>query len=85
MSYGKTLVQSTWSKEETDSIGSQRLSHKDLRHDRTNCDAKTAQISKKKAYTVKIEIEAEGLSHPKSIDILTVLRLISCPDLVILA
>ena len=26
MSYGKTLFQSTWSKEETDSIGSQRLS-----------------------------------------------------------
>ena len=34
---------------------------------------------------IKIESEAEGLSRPKSIGILTVLRCISCPDLVILA
>ena len=34
---------------------------------------------------MKIEIEAEGLSRPKSIGILTVLRCISCPDLAILA
>ena len=33
---------------------------------------------------IKIESEAEGLSRPKSIGILTVLRCISCPDLVIL-
>ena len=36
-------------------------------------------------FTIKIESEAEGLSRPKSIGILTVLRCISCPDLVILA
>ena len=34
---------------------------------------------------IKIESEAEGLSRPKSIGILTVLRCISCTDLVILA
>ena len=36
-------------------------------------------------FTIKIESEAEVLSRPKSIGILTVLRCISCPDLVILA
>ena len=34
---------------------------------------------------IKIESEAEGLSRPKWIGILTVLRCLSCPDLVILA
>ena len=34
---------------------------------------------------IKIEIDADGVSPPKSIGILTVLRCISCPDLVILA
>ena len=34
---------------------------------------------------MKIESEVEGLSRPKSRDILTALRCISCPDLVILA
>ena len=36
-------------------------------------------------FTIKIEGEAEGLSPLKSIGILTVLRCISCSDLVILA
>ena len=39
----------------------------------------------KKAFIIKNEIEAEGLSRPKSIGILTVLRCISGPNLVILA
>ena len=39
----------------------------------------------KKDSTIKFESEAEGLSRPKSIGILTVLRCISCPDLVILS
>ena len=52
MIYGKTLVQSTWSREETDSIGSQRLSHLDLRHGltKTKSDTKTVQISKKNSF-----------------------------------
>ena len=46
---------------------------------------KTAQISKKIDFKNKIESEAESFSRLKSISILTVLRCISCPDLVILA
>ena len=52
---------------------------------RIKFDTKAAQISKKKYFRIKIESEAEGLSRPKSIGISTVLRCISCPDLVILA
>ena len=85
MSYGKTLVQSTWWKEETDSIGSQRLSHYDLRTVPLNVIQKQRKYVRKIDFTIKIESEAEGLSRPKSIGILTVLRCISCPDLVILA
>ena len=46
--------------------------------------SKTAVISKKINFTIKNEIDAEGLSRPKSIGILTVLRCISAPNLVIL-
>ena len=53
------------------------------RHGRTKCDTKTAQ--RKIAFTIKIEIDAEGLSRPKSMDILTALRCISGPNVVILA
>ena len=52
---------------------------------RTRYDTKTAQISKTIDFTIDIESDAEGLSHLKSIGILTVLRCISCPDLVVLA
>ena len=40
---------------------------------------------RKIAFTIKNEIEAEGLSRPKSTGILAVLRCISGPNLVILA
>ena len=50
-----------------------------------NVIQKQRKLVRKIAFTIKIEIEAGGLSHPKSIGILTVLRCISCPDLVILA
>ena len=40
---------------------------------------------RKIAFMIKIEIDAEGVSSSKSIGILTVLRCISCPDVVILA
>ena len=40
---------------------------------------------RKIAFTIKNEIQAEGLSRPKSTGILTVLRCISGPNLVILA
>ena len=40
---------------------------------------------RKIAFTIKNEIEAEGLSRPKSTAILTVLRCISGPNLVIVA
>ena len=40
---------------------------------------------RKIAFTIKNEIEAEGLSRTKSTGILTVLRCISGPNLVILA
>ena len=43
------------------------------------------QISKDIAFTIKNKIEAEGLSRPKSMRILTVLRCNSGPNLVILA
>ena len=51
----------------------------------TKCDTKTAQISEKNSFTIKNEIEAESLSLPKSIRIITVLRLIPGPNLVILS
>ena len=85
MIFGKTLILSTWSREETDSIGSKRLSHYDLRHGLTKCEKKTAQIIKKNGFTIKNEIEAERLSRPKSKGILTALRCISGSNLVILA
>ena len=46
---------------------------------------KTAQISKKNAFTIENEIEADSLSRRKSTGILTVLRSISGPNLVIVA
>ena len=48
-------------------------------------DTKTMQISKKITFMFKNEIEAEGLSDPKSTGISTVIKCISRPNLVILA
>ena len=50
-----------------------------------NAIQKQGKYLRKIPLTIEIEIEAEGLSSPKSIRILIVLRCISCPDLVILA
>ena len=50
MIYSKTLVQLTWSREESDSNGSQWLSQYDLQHSLTKCDTKTSQISKKNSF-----------------------------------
>ena len=50
-----------------------------------NVIQKYRKEGRKIAFTIKIEIEAEGLSHPKSKEVFTVLRCPSCPDLVILA
>ena len=50
-----------------------------------NVIQKQTKWKRKIAFTIENEIEAEGLSCPKSIGILTVLRCISRPDLVIVA
>ena len=86
MIYGKTLSQVQFSQERRPirSVSSDALTNI-YNGGLTKCDTKTAQICKKNSFTIENDIEAEGLSSPKSIGILTLLRCISSPNLVILA